>query len=169
MTTDASSSNPAQLLPHAGAMVLIDDIVNWDDSHIVCIADSHLGAGNPLRDQGRLSIYAGIEYAAQAMAAHARLGAHDEALPRKGFLAVASKLEARVETLDAIARPLRIEARPLVRNSGSSMYQFEISAQGHTLLTGQLTAVLDSEPEAVPGLKPEAPSKPTLNSKRDTP
>lgn len=147
MTTDASHLNPAELLPHAGAMVLIDTIVGWDDEHIICASDSHLDAANPLRDQGRLSIYAGVEYAAQAMAAHARLSARDGAPPQKGFLAVASKLEARVATLDETTQSLRIEARPLARNSGSSMYQFEISAQGETLLTGQLTAVLDAESE----------------------
>ncbi|MDQ2076992.1 hypothetical protein [Marinimicrobium sp. ABcell2] len=137
---------PASLLPHTGAMVLLDRIDRWDDETIVCTSHSHLAADNPLRDDGRLSVYAGVEYAAQAMAAHTRLLISDSAPPRKGFLAVASKVTAHAATLDEHTQELTIEAQTIAQNRDSSMYQFRLSAQGQLILEGQLTAVLSDAP-----------------------
>jgi predicted hotdog family 3-hydroxylacyl-ACP dehydratase len=125
-------------------MVLLDAIERWDSEAIVCTSRSHLAPNNPLRDDGRLSVYAGVEYAAQAMAAHTRLLTDSSAPPRKGFLAVASKVAAQADALDEYAETLTIEARVIAQNRDSSMYQFHISAQGKPILEGQLTAVLSN-------------------------
>lgn len=129
-------------------MVLIDTIDQWDCDSIQCSAHSHLYESNPLRDRGRLSVFTGVEYAAQAMAAHARLSQPSGEPPGKGFLAVASRLKASVDTLDHYRAPLRITARALAQNTGSSMYQFRLESEGHCLLEGQLTAVVEP---SVPG------------------
>lgn len=109
-----------------------------------CSTQSHLAMDNPLRQDGILSVYAGVEYAAQAQALHARLTARaqDDTSPRKGFVAVASKLEAQVRDLDEIAAPLRIELVQLAVNAQSSLYQFSLIAAGRPLLQGELLAVL---------------------------
>lgn len=134
------------LLPHAAPMVLLDAVESWDSQAIRCSAQSHLAADNPLRQGGILSVYAGIEYAAQAQAVHARLAANvgesASAIPRKGFVAVASKLDARVLDLDEIAAPLQVELTQLAVNDQSSLYRFSLSAIGQLLLQGELLAVL---------------------------
>jgi predicted hotdog family 3-hydroxylacyl-ACP dehydratase len=139
-----SAPSPDTLLPHAAPMVLIDAILHWDDNNISCTADSHLAADNPLRQSGVLSVYTGIEYAAQAMAAHAQLTSMAAtSVPRKGFLATASKLSAQVRNLDDVAEPLLVELQMIAVNSGSSLYSFVISAGGQILLDGQLMAVVE--------------------------
>lgn len=126
-------------------MVLIGAVRAWDDSKISCVANSHLAANNPLRVNGLLSVYTGVEYAAQAMAAHARLtapAAQETTAPRKGFLAVASKLSASVQNLDTINAELQIDLEMIAANADSSMYSFVLSADQSVLLTGQLMAVM---------------------------
>lgn len=147
MTHAESASDLGSLLPHAEPMILLDSIEDWDDSKISCVSNSHLAVNNPLRQSGTLSIYAGVEYAAQAMAAHARLTAPPvdrHSLPRKGFLAVASKLSAQVQNLDQLATPLLIELEMLAANHDSSLYRFVISTAGQVLLEGQLMAVMEA-------------------------
>ncbi|HEY7885675.1 MAG TPA: hypothetical protein VIC08_12100 [Cellvibrionaceae bacterium] len=141
----------AELIPHRAPMVLVDSITHWDDKNIICHSESHLSSDNPLRDQGVLSVFAGVEYAAQAMAAHARLISPPKAdgPPRKGFLAVASKLTATVAELDTVAAPLVINAHMLAHNADSSLYEFTLHAADTLVLSGQLTAVM-TEPEATP-------------------
>lgn len=146
-TSPAPTPPIAELLPHSAPMVLVDSIIRWDEQSIHCQSISHLQPDNPLREAGVLSVFAGVEYAGQAMAAHARLlvSATEDAQPRKGFIAVASKLAARVVTLDSVSAPLLIEADMLAHNADSSLYAFTLSADGQTLLTGQLTAVTISD------------------------
>lgn len=132
---------PAELLPHAEPMVLIDSVVHSDPRKIICRASSHRAADNPLRLGGRLSIYAGLEYAAQAMAAHAKLGANAEEAPRRGFLATASKIVAHTDRLDTVAADLEIVARQTTTNGDSSLYEFTITGAGRLLLEGQLMVV----------------------------
>lgn len=133
-----SSPAPAELLPHVPPMVLIDKITSWDHTTVVCSADSHLHQDNPLRINGRLSAHAGIEYAAQAMAAHAKLRAGETGAPRRGVVATASKVVAHVDTLDAVPAPLSISATRIADNGDSSLYEFRISAAEQLLLEGQL-------------------------------
>jgi len=135
------------LIPHSGPMVLVDSITHWDATHIRCLAHSHLHADNPLRQAGTLSIFAGVEYAAQAMAAHARLIASESptGAPRRGFVAVASKLEAQVAKLDAFHQPLEIDVQVIASSADSSLYEFHLRAEDKLLLSGQLTAILAPE------------------------
>jgi len=132
------------LLPHAAPMVLLDAVESWDSHKIFCSAQTHLALDNPLRQGGILSVYAGVEYAAQAQILHARLSApvEDSGASRKGFVAVASKLEAQVRDLDEISAPLQVELTQLAVTDQSSLYQFALSAAGTLLLHGELLAVL---------------------------
>ena len=61
------------MIPHTGAMCLLDGVLQWDTSTIQCVSRSHRDAHNPLRIDGRLPTLCGIEYAAQAMAVHGGL------------------------------------------------------------------------------------------------
>ncbi|MFT4100813.1 MAG: 3-hydroxylacyl-ACP dehydratase, partial [Burkholderiaceae bacterium] len=59
----------AAILPHRGAMSLLDAVVAVDATRIECLSDSHRRAPHPMADaDGRLGIACAIEYGAQAMA-----------------------------------------------------------------------------------------------------
>ena len=61
------------LIPHQGAMCLLDEAVLWTAERIVCRAVSHLDPANPLRRAGGLHALCGAEYALQAAALHGAL------------------------------------------------------------------------------------------------
>ncbi len=133
--------SPADLLPHKPPMVLIDRVLQWDDARILCSAASHRRPDNPLRCRDRLSAFSGIEYAAQAMAAHAKLAAASDQAPRTGFVATASKVVAHVDRLDTITAELEVEAVQIASTGDSSVYGFTLRTTDQTLLEGQLMVV----------------------------
>ncbi|MGH7122490.1 MAG: phosphotransferase, partial [Acetobacteraceae bacterium] len=61
------------MIPHAGAMCLLDHVTEWSATGIRAVARSHLDPVNPLRRNGRLSAICGSEYALQAAALHGAL------------------------------------------------------------------------------------------------
>ncbi len=137
----------AARIPHAGAMCLLDRVERWSDSAIHCAAIGHRAPGNPLRSGDRLPVSAGIEYAAQAMAVHGRLleptATPNQREPRRGYLAVLSRVEWSVERLDDIDGELLIEAvRDTVIGAGSS-YRFAIRAGDRLLLSGAAVIAFD--------------------------
>lgn len=143
-TISSKPPEPQDLLPHAPPMVLIDAVVDYGTDYILCTALSHLQPQNPLRIEGALSIFTGIEYAAQAMAAHNRLLMNDneQTSPRKGVIAVASKLVAQQPYLDTEQSALSIKVDVLAQTADSSLAQFTIHSNNKELLRGQLTAAL---------------------------
>lgn len=142
----------AELLPHDGAMVLLDSVEKWSEAEIVCSSSSHTKSDNPLRVNGVLSVYAGVEYAAQAMAAHNALNARDVEVggeaespaqkPRQGVVAVASKIEASVLCLDEDPSPMVILVKSLDGTGDSSLYQFEIRQGDELRVAGRLLVML---------------------------
>ena len=131
-------------LPHQGSMCLLDHVDSWDAQHIQCSASSHRAPDNPLRAHGRLGAACGIEYAAQAMAAHGALLAATDSAPRAGYLASVRAVELKVARLDDIAADLRVEA---VRESGDDntiLYGFSVYAGQDLLLGGRAIVVLDA-------------------------
>ncbi len=134
------------LLPHAGRMRLIDRIVSYDEQRIVCESDSHRTTDHPLAEGGTLSIVAGLEYGAQAMAIHGGLLAAmaPPQRARHGFLVAASDLRWFVERLDTCASPLTIEAVSELRSDNQVAYRFEIRADDLTLLAGRASVLLDA-------------------------
>jgi predicted hotdog family 3-hydroxylacyl-ACP dehydratase len=137
----------ARLLPHSGNMVLLDAVLEYDAHTIHCLAHSHHAVDNPLRMDGRLPAWCGIEYAAQAMAIHQGLCASDAAPPARGFLAVARDVALTRTDLDGLPGELHIHADKIIAESGRSLYQFHLSSQGQTLLSGRVAVVLQASPE----------------------
>ncbi|MGV8990316.1 MAG: 3-hydroxylacyl-ACP dehydratase [Thiobacillus sp.] len=132
-------------IPHQGSMCLLDVVTNWDGQHIRCTASSHRLADNPLRAHDRLGVACGIEYAAQAMAAHGALLAASDSSPGAGYLASVRSVECRVTRLDDVLTDLEIEAERLSGNDNLILYGFRVSAAGRDLLTGRATVVLNAE------------------------
>lgn len=127
----------AGLIPHSGAMSLLDRVVEMTPSYILCEADSHCDPQNPLRDQGVLPISAAIEYAAQAIAVHGALSSK-AATPQPGFLAVITNVTWSVDRLDVVSGPLRIHAEKHEGTAAGVRYQVRVAAGGRDLLWGDL-------------------------------
>ncbi|MBT9567673.1 MAG: 3-hydroxylacyl-ACP dehydratase [Thiobacillus sp.] len=131
-------------IPHQGTMCLLDAITGWDDLHVRCTASSHRHADNPLRACARLGAACGIEYAAQAMAAHGALLASSAERPRAGYLASMRSVNLRVDRLDDVTEDLDIEAERLSGNDNTILYGFTVSAAGRVLLDGRAAVLLDA-------------------------
>ena len=132
-------------LPHQGSMCLLDAVTDWDAQHIRCIASSHRRADNPLRAHDRLGAACGIEYAAQAMAAHGALLVPADDAPRAGYLASVRSVELQVARLDDIAADLEVEAERLSGDGNTILYGFRVSAAGRELLSGRAAVILDAD------------------------
>lgn len=137
----AARSELERLVPHRGAMCLLDAVEAHDAARVVCRAASHRSAANPLRVGGRLPALAAIEYAAQAMAAHGALRAATGAAP--GRLVAVRDVRLHVATLDDVAADLEIVATCDAADAGGLAYAFAVSAGGRALAEGRATVMLD--------------------------
>ena len=128
-----------ELVPHEGAMCLLDAVVDWDEQSIACRATSHRDPANPLRTSAGLAAVIGIEYAAQAVAAHGALTQGRSAI---GYLASLRDVECLVERLDTEAEELLVRAKRIAAESGRLLYDFRLECGGRELATGRLSVVL---------------------------
>jgi predicted hotdog family 3-hydroxylacyl-ACP dehydratase len=134
-----------EMIPHAGTMCLLDEIVTWDTETISCRSMRHRAADNPLREGGSLGGLCGIEFAAQAMAAHGRLAGAVGERPRAGFIASLRDIVCRVERLDQLDGDLTITATRLMGDDERVIYGFAIANGAREILSGRATVVLQSE------------------------
>ncbi len=130
------------LLPHDGAMCLIDSVEHWDARSILCISDQHRLPTNPLRSDGRLSCVHGIEFAAQAMAVHGGLSRGSGARARIGLLLSVRQCVFHRDRLDALEAPLAIEAEKIAASEDALSYKFTLRAGGEPLLEGRANVML---------------------------
>jgi predicted hotdog family 3-hydroxylacyl-ACP dehydratase len=141
----------AELIPHRGAMCLLDRLDTWDAGRIVCTANNHRDAAHPLRTRRGLLASCAIEYAAQAMALHgALLGRAAGIAPSPGYLASARGVQLHVLRLDDLPGTgdaldeLRIEA---VRQAGDArqiLYAFTLDHAGRRIAEGRAAVVLNT-------------------------
>jgi predicted hotdog family 3-hydroxylacyl-ACP dehydratase len=128
------------LLPHRGAMCLLDSVEAHDDTRVVCRAASHRSPANPLRVGDRLPALAAIEYAAQAMAAHGALRGEAGATP--GRLVAVRDVRLHAATLDDVAADLEVAVDCVAADASGLVYAFVVSAGGRTLAEGRATVML---------------------------
>jgi predicted hotdog family 3-hydroxylacyl-ACP dehydratase len=136
----------AQIIPHAGAMCLLDSVRFWDSSTIVCMASSHRDANHPLASGGRLNAVCGIEYAAQAMAVHGGLNAISGRRPEAGYLASVRDVVCHVGRLDLLADDLEVTAIRLGADATGAIYGFHLRCGETTVLEGRAAVVLEPGP-----------------------
>ena len=130
-----------ELVPHQGAMCLLDEVLEWNAGRIVCAATSHRDPANPLRGADGLCAVAGIEYAAQAVAVHFALQ-NNSGKPGIGYLAALRDVVCAVERLDTEPGDLTVGANQVAAEGGRLLYDFRIDAGGRELLKGRLSVVL---------------------------
>jgi predicted hotdog family 3-hydroxylacyl-ACP dehydratase len=123
-------------LPHQGRMNLLDAIVAWDETRVRAVASGHRDERHPLRDAHGLPAASGIEYAAQAAAAHGALVAGGASGP--GVLASVRGVRFHVERLDDVAGDLEVSAEQLGAADSGVLYRFEIASRGRMLVDGRL-------------------------------
>jgi len=131
------------LVPHHGAMCLIDAVEFWDASSIDCTTAQHRSPGNPLALDGRLSAVHAIEFAAQAMAIHGALViAARHAKPRIGLLVSVRDCRFHCARLDQVAGDLHVNAHRLAGSAIMLMYSFTVSAVAQCLVEGRVSVLL---------------------------
>lgn len=136
----------ARLVPHQGAMCLLEEVLEWHESAIACRATSHRDPANPLRGGAGLPAIMGVEYAAQAVAVHGSLSSNSE--QQKGYLAALRDVVCSVERLDTQSDDLVVRATRVAAESGRLLYDFRIDAGGRELLRGRLSVVLIDDQSA---------------------
>lgn len=118
----------AELLPHAGDMILLDSIDSWDEDSIVALARV---AGDRLfaLPDGSWPVWLGIELMAQAVAAYAGLRAKSSGEQvQLGFLLGTRKFDCNVTHFPA-GYLLRIRAsRSLEDDNGMGVFECRIDA-----------------------------------------
>lgn len=129
-------------LPHRDAMCLLDDVLAWDERHVLCRASSHRDALNPLRVAQRLPAACGIEYGAQAMAVHGALLTRGRLRP--GMLASVRSVRLQVARLDDVSGELRVTAERLSGEDDHILYRFSVACDAGELVGGRATVVLDA-------------------------
>lgn len=126
-----------RLVPHSGAMVLLDRVVDWNASGVTCSTEAHRRADNPLRRNGLLPAVAGVEIAAQAMAVHGSL-LRNRTL-RHGRLAGLRDVRMPVGRLDTAPGLIMVTAALLSANDQGCIYSFRLSAGDSELMSGRAT------------------------------
>jgi len=130
------------LIPQQGAMCLLDGVDYWDGQRIICTSTQHRSLENPLRMRAGLSALHGIEFAAQAMAAHGGLTAAGRERPQVGLLLSVRDCEFHRRRLDDIEGTLNIEAELMGDNDATRLYRFKVSGQGALAVEGRAAVML---------------------------
>lgn len=134
------------LIPHRDAMCLLDRVEEWSPRHIVCTATSHRRPDNPLRDSSGVRALCGIEYGAQAVAAHGALrSTGPEPLVRSGVLVSARDVTATRSHLNNLDGPLWVLATLVLDHEQGGIYDVVLTGGGETVMSGRLTVMMSVE------------------------
>ena len=132
----------AALIPHQGAMCLLDRVIEWDKDHVLLATSTHRLPENPLRLDGRLRAVHLCEYGAQAMAVHGGLSAQAEGrTARPGFLVSLRDVKLNVDFVDQLEGELHVHAHRLLESAGSWQYSFEVRHGEAVLATGRAAII----------------------------
>lgn len=119
-------------------MCLLDSVETWDDTTISCRTSTHRDQRNPLRARGRLTVSAGLEYAAQAMGAHVGLVDGSRRNENQiGYVGGVRDVTFSVTRLDDLAGDLTVDATRMVEGENSYMYRFTVSHSGLAIIEGR--------------------------------
>jgi predicted hotdog family 3-hydroxylacyl-ACP dehydratase len=122
-----NSEEICRLIPHAGDMCLLDEVIEWDDKSIVCHTRSHWNNNHPLREHGRLAAVHAAEYGAQALAVHCGLIAlRDGESVCPGYLVSLRDLKLHVSRLDILESVIAVTAIRLMADTGNFIYEFQL-------------------------------------------
>ncbi|WP_348749173.1 hotdog family protein [Pseudomonas rhodesiae] len=147
----------AELIPHAGDMILIDQVLSFDEEQIHTRATVKPG-GLFNRPDGSLPAWVGIELMAQSVAAYAGCHARRRGEPvALGFLLGTRKFECNVEHFPAGAELSIHGLRSLEDDNGMGVFEchlrgdgFHASARLNVFRPPQAAAYLDESKDETP-------------------
>jgi predicted hotdog family 3-hydroxylacyl-ACP dehydratase len=131
------------LIPHAGTMCLLDEVVDWNATRLSARSASHARRDNPLRVEARLHAVNLCEYAAQAMAVHGALVARAAGgRARPGYLVALREVVLEVERIDDLPGHLQVHVERLLDSGASLQYAFRVEHRGNRLASGRAAIIL---------------------------
>lgn len=131
------------LIPHQGAMCLLDGVAAWDATSIHAWSESHRDPANPLRREGRVAALHLCEYGAQAMAVHGGLLASvDGGRAKPGLLVSLRAVELARAAVDDCDGRLDVHAQMLHADATGWQYAFRIEHRGEVLASGRAAVML---------------------------
>ncbi|AJO76164.1 hotdog family protein [Pseudomonas chlororaphis] len=151
----------AELLPHAGDMILIDRVLAFDEEQIRTSLTVRPG-GLFNRADGSLPAWVGLELMAQSVAAYAGCHARSQGRPvALGFLLGTRKFECNVEHFPA-GSELHIHAlRSLQDDNGMGVFECHLDAPGihavarlNVFCPPQADSYLNESPASSTGIQP---------------
>jgi predicted hotdog family 3-hydroxylacyl-ACP dehydratase len=126
------------LIPHRGAMSLLDTVIAWNDESIELTTESHRSHDNPLRSDGVLRAVHLCEYGAQAMAVHGGLLAQRAGgVAAPGMLVSLRAVQLHVARIDDLPGSLSVHALRLLDGGSSWQYAFRVEHEGRVLAEGR--------------------------------
>ena len=133
----------AHLIPHAGAMCLLDAVLAWNERTIHATSEGHARADNPLRGGHGLHAVHLAEYGAQAMAVHGALlaRARSDERVRPGRLVSLRDVQLHEEYVDRLDGHLDVHAECLYADAGGAQYAFRIEHRGRLLASGRAAVI----------------------------
>ncbi|MCQ8181774.1 3-hydroxylacyl-ACP dehydratase [Methylomonas sp. SURF-1] len=116
----------AELLPHTGAMVLLDRVVSFEEDHLSA-AITVRGNGLLFGDERSVPAWAALEYMAQAIGAYVGLQAKQAGQPiRLGFLLGSRLLQSNVGTLP-VGCELAVTVEKIVQDEQLGVFDCRVS------------------------------------------
>jgi predicted hotdog family 3-hydroxylacyl-ACP dehydratase len=133
----------AHLIPHQGAMCLLDAVVTWDEATIHAISEVSTPLHHPLRSQAGLHAVHLAEHGAQAMAVHGALLArqHGADAARPGRLVSLRDVSLHTEYVDTSKGRLDVHAQCLHASDDSAQYAFRVEQDGRVLASGRAAVI----------------------------
>jgi len=148
MTVDEVMTLPmASLLPHAGAMILLDKVCHFDEDSLSAIA--WVKPCPYSQEEGSLPPWLGLELMAQAVGAwagcRAQLAAEPVAL---GFLLGTRRYHCHTDKLPEGTELIVSVQRSLIDGSGMAVFECALSAEGRLLAEARLNIYQPPDSEA---------------------
>jgi predicted hotdog family 3-hydroxylacyl-ACP dehydratase len=135
-------SDWGHLIPHAGAMCLLDAVLDWDAATLHATSIGHRRTDHPLRGPHGLHAVHLAEYGAQAAAVHGALlaRAHGAEAVRPGMLVSLRELALVLEYVPEGGR-LDIHAQCLYADESGAQYAFRVEHDGRLLASGRAAVI----------------------------
>lgn len=133
----------SDLIPHQGAMSLLDAVLSWDSTRIHAISETYALPGNPLRSELGLHAVHLAEYGAQAMAVHGALLARERGAThaRPGRLVSLRDVVLAIEYVDGTLGHLDVHAESLYADDAGAQYAFRVEQGGRLLASGRAAVI----------------------------
>lgn len=133
-----------KLIPHTGAMSLLDEVVQWDEEGITCKTRSHKRTDNPFISEPDqpLDTTALLEYGAQAAAVHAALLQQGMAGQGTAFIGAIKQLKFIQRAVDPVIDELIIKAHCQLNTRDGAIYQLDCGSEQQALLSARVILVL---------------------------